>query len=148
MMCIRCPEVNQVEKSAGWPRVGPCLLFTVLRVAPGPEKTGAGKHFVLVGRLLLWFCNRHHYQGPWSLCRERGEEGRKGMLFHTVHKGREQREKEMWVLGSVSVCPFSSFLPLYQLLVLPLCPPPVYSWLRPGVTEAVWAVAFLWWLIQ
>lgn len=41
-----------------------CLLFTELRVAPGPEKTGAEKHFVLVGRLLLWFCNRHHYQGP------------------------------------------------------------------------------------
>lgn len=45
MMCFRRPEVNQAgEKMWRGPRVGPCLLFTGLRVAPGPEKTGAEKH--------------------------------------------------------------------------------------------------------
>lgn len=35
-----------------------CLLFTGLRVAPGAEKTVAGKDVVLVGGAALWFCNR------------------------------------------------------------------------------------------
>ena len=62
---------------------------------------------------------------------ERGGEGRreeKGMLFHTVHKEREHGEKEMWALGSVSVCPF--FPSFTNFLVLPLHR--VDSWLRPS----------------
>lgn len=112
MMCVRRPEVNHVEKIAGRPRVGPCLLFTVLRVAPGPEKTGAEKHFVLVGRLLLWFCNRHHYQGPWSLYRERGRGGGKKRYVIPHGTQREGTERERDVGAWQCVClPFFLFSP-------------------------------------
>lgn len=66
-------------------------------MAPGAEKTVAGKQVVLVGRPALRFCNRHQYQAPISSqSGGGGSEGRKGMLFHTPHKGREWRE--MWAL--------------------------------------------------
>lgn len=91
---------------------GKCLLLTVLRVAPGAEKTGAGKHVVLVGRLLCAFVIGITIRGP-DRRTESGEGGIKGMLFHTVHKGRGKTERDV---GAGSVCPASSFL------VLPLLP--------------------------
>lgn len=63
MMCFRRPEVNQAggEKNAALARVY-CLRDSGWRQAL--KKQELKNTVVLVGRLLLWFCNRHHYQGP------------------------------------------------------------------------------------
>ena len=116
------------------PGVGPCLLFTVLRVAPGPEKTGAEKHFVLVGRLLLWFCNRHHYQGPWSLCREGRGGGRKKVCYSTRYTKRGSMERKR--CGRLAACLSALFSLFYQLSCS--APPPGRQ-----LTQAVWGVVFL-----
>lgn len=65
MMCACFPGVNQLEKNVEdgltLARVY-CLRYSGWRQVL--KKTEAEKHFVLVGRLLLWFCNHHHYQRP------------------------------------------------------------------------------------
>lgn len=59
LVAVPVRELTQVAAAA-------CLVLPGLRVAPGAEKTVAGKQVVLVGRLALRFCNRHPYQAPIS----------------------------------------------------------------------------------
>lgn len=73
------------------------------------KKTAAEKHFVLVGRLLLRFCNHHHYQTPRSLYKEGGKGEVKGMLFHTVHKSMGQKARKR--CGCLAVCLSALFPP-------------------------------------
>lgn len=55
LVAVPVRELTQVAAAA-------CLVLPGLRVAPGAERTVAGKQVVLVGRLALRFCNRHPYQ--------------------------------------------------------------------------------------
>lgn len=52
-------------------------------MAPGAEKTVAGKDVVLVGGPALWFCNRQRYRGPDLLPGRREGAGGGGVCYST-----------------------------------------------------------------
>lgn len=109
MTLCTCGDVasSRLRKAQDGLPLASCLLFMVLRVAPGAEKTAAEKHFVLV----LRFCNHVTIRGPDRFTERRGGGGGEGMLFHTAHKSMATIEV-MWALWQcVRLPPF--LLPLH-----------------------------------
>lgn len=98
-----------------------------------PWKNRSWKTLCFGGEALLRFCNRHHYQGPWSLHREQGGGNKRYVIPHGTQREGKKRERDVGAWQRVCL-PFFLFPPsLPTSCSTPLHP--VYSWLRPGVSE-------------
>lgn len=131
MTLCTCGDVasSRLRKAQDGLPLASCLLFMVLRVAPGAEKTAAEKHFVLV----LRFCNHVTIRGPDRFTERRGGGGGEGMLFHTAHKSMATIEVMRALWQCVRLPPF----------LLPLHPPQPTA--ESGQESTIFGVFFCRW---
>lgn len=127
MMCLRRPGVNQVGEKKKVRR-GPALARVYCLRDSGWRQ--ALKKQELKNTLFWWggcFCGfviAIAIRGPDRFPGREGRRGEKGMLFHTVHKGREQTERKR--CGCLAVC-LSAPFPPFSLLLSALSTPSIQA---------------------